>query len=189
MNWLFAEPAPIAWPIAGLTLATLSLVAAWTARRRAARLAGSVLQLFWQDSATIAVTMAAALAVPSLASIVPVEGIGQPIWIVGGVIAVIAASAVLAARWRGQELGRASRIRRVTPTGAPERRLVSTAWEFGMLGGGVGLLGTYLATADHAFGHPIHWVIAILGLSIGYALGVSAVTPRFRLEAPPGRRS
>lgn len=189
MEWLFAQPAPIAWAIGGLTVSGLALAAALTARRRAARLEGSVLEVFWRDVATIGLTLAGVMAVPSLAAIVPIEGVGQPLWIVVAVAAGVATIGLLFARWRGQELGRAARQRPVTPTGAPQRRLISTSWEFGMLGAGIAGFGTYLVTAGHAFGHPIHWVITALGLSMGYALGIGAVTPRFTLEKPTARRT
>ncbi|MBI2778110.1 MAG: hypothetical protein HYX57_12745 [Chloroflexi bacterium] len=186
---MFAEPAPVAWPIAGFTAAALVLVGALTARRRAAGLHGTVLEVFWADGASIGMTLAGVLTGASVAAIVAVEGIGQPVWILVGLVAVIAAGGLLLARWRSQELGAAARRRSVTPTAAPERRLVSTSWEFGMLGAGIGGFGTYLLTAGHAFGHPIHWLVTALGLAIGYAFGIGAVTPRFRLEAPAAGRS
>ncbi len=189
MEWLFAEPAPIAWPIVGLAVSLVVLAGAWTARRHAPRLEGTVLEVFWRDAATMGITLAGAVAVPSLAAIVPIEGIGQAIWIVVGVVAVVVAAGLLLFRWRGQDLGIASRRRPVTPTAAPQRRLISTSWEIGTLGAGVGGFGTYLVTAGHVFGHPIHWVIAALGLSVGYAFGIGAVTPRFHLQAPTGRRT
>jgi hypothetical protein len=148
-----------------------------------------VLEVFWADGATIGRTLAGVLAGASVAAIVTIEGIGQPVWILVGLLAAVASGGLLLARWRSQELGTAARRRPLTPTTAPERRLVSTSWEFGMLGAGVGGFGTYLLTADHAFGHPIHWLVTVLGLAIGYALGIGGVTPRFRLEAPAARRS
>lgn len=189
MDWLFAEPAPPAWPIAGLGVSVLAVVGARVARWRAARLEGTVLEVFWHDAATIAITLAGVTGVASFAAIVPVEGLGQPIWIVVGAVAAIAAVALLVFRWRTQELGMASRRRPLTPTAAPERRLISTGWEVGMAVAGVAGLGTYVVTAGHAFGHPIHWVIAGFGLFVGYALGIGFTTPRFRLEAPTRRRT
>ena len=189
MEWLFAEPPPIAWPIAGLTVSALALAAALTARRRAARLEGTVLEVFWRDVATMGLTLAGVLVAPSLAAMVPIEGLGQPLWIVIAVVAAVGAATLVAVRWRSQELGMATRQRPVTPTGAPQRPLISTSWEIGMLGAGIGGLGTYLVSAGHAFGHPIHWLIAGLGLLIGYALGIGAVTPRFTLDKPTTRRT
>lgn len=189
MEWLFAEPPPIAWPIAGLAVSILVLAGAWIARRREARLEGTVLEVFWRGAATIGSTLAGVVAAPSLAAFVPIEGIGQPMWILVGGAAVVAAAGLLIIRWRAQKLGIASRRRPVTPTVAPQQQLVSTGWEIGMLGAGIRGFGTYLVTAGHVFGHPIHWVIAALGLFVGYAIGIGAVTPRFRLQAPPGRRT
>ncbi|MEX0630388.1 MAG: hypothetical protein WEE67_08540 [Chloroflexota bacterium] len=189
MDWLFAEPAPVAWPIAGLTVAGLVLGAAFTARRRAARLEGTVLAVFWRDAATIGMTLAGVLAVTSIAAIMPIEGVGQPMWTVVGIAAVAASAGLLVLRWRGQELGQAPRRRPVTPTAAPERRLISTSWEIGILGAGIGGLGMYLVTSGHPFAHPIHWVVAAIGLFIGYAFGIGAATPRFTLEKPAARRT
>jgi hypothetical protein len=123
VEWLFSESPPIAWPLAGLTVSGLLLAATFAARRRAARLAGSVLEVFWRDVATIGLTLAGVVAAPSLATFVPIEGVGQPLWIVIGVSAVVVAAALLVLRWRSQELGVAARRRPVTPTGAPQRRL------------------------------------------------------------------
>lgn len=78
MEWLFSDPPPIAWPIAGLTVSGLVLAAALTARWRAARLEGTVLEVFWHDVATMGITLAGVMAVPSRAAILPIEGLGQP---------------------------------------------------------------------------------------------------------------
>ena len=68
------------------------------------------------------------------------------------------------------------------------RGVASTAAEIGIIaGGGTGLL-TYLATADHGFGHPPHWTLALIGVLLGYAVGIAAVTPRFRFQSPAPRR-
>ena len=189
MEWLFADPPPIAWSIAGLGVSALVLGAALTARRRARRFEGTVLEVFWRDVATIFLTLLAVQAAPSLAAIVPVEGLGQPLWTVVGAGSVALLSALLLVRWRSQELSAAVRRRPVTPTAAPQRRLISTSWEIGMVAAGVAGLVTYLVTADHVFGHPIHWLIAGLGLLIGHAFGIGIVTPRFTLEKPQPRRS
>lgn len=189
MEWLFADPPPIAWPIGGAAVSGLVLAATLTARRQAARTAGTVLEVFWRDVTTIGLTLAGVLAVPSLAAIVPVEGLGQPLWIIVAAASVVGMAALLIVRWRSQGLGAAARRRLVAPTAAPQRRLISTGWEIGMVVAGVAGLITYVVTADHAFGHPIHWLIAALGLFIGYAVGIGVVTPRFALEKPGERRA
>lgn len=189
VEWLFAGPAPLGWQIAGLIVSALAAASAWVARRKATHRKGTVLEVFWRDTATIGLVLAGVATVPSLAAIVPIEGLGQAIWILVAVVAAAAAVSLLALRWRGQELGAAARGRSVTPNAAPERRLVPTGWEIGILGAGISGLGTYLVTADHIYGHPIHWSLAGLGLFVGYALGIGAVTPRFRLEAPTRRRT
>lgn len=148
-----------------------------------------MLEVFWADCATIGMTLAGVLTGASLAAIVTIEGVGLPMWILAGLLAAVGSGGLLLARWHSRELGTAARRRSVTPTAAPERRLISTSWEFGTLGAGIGGFGTYLLTAGHLFGHPIHWLITVLGLSIGYVFGIAAVTPRFRLEAPTARRN
>jgi hypothetical protein len=189
MEWLVADSPAIGWPVGGLVASGLVLVAAWTARRRGVRFEGTVLEVFWRDVATIGLTLAGVLAVPSLAAIVPVEGLGRPLWIVLGVAADGGMGVLLVVRWRSQELGAAGRRRPVTPTAAPQRRLISTGWEIGMVVAGVAGLAAYLLTAGHPFGHPIHWLIAGLGLFGGYAFGIGAVKPRFTLEKPRSGRS
>lgn len=187
MDWLLTDHPTLAWPVAGLAVAGLLVLAGVAARRRARSADGTVAAVFWGDAGTMATVLAGVVALPAAAGLVPVEGIGEPLWIVAGVAAVAAAFVLLAFRWRSQGLGALAR-RRVTPTAAPERRLVSTGWEIGMAVGGVAGLMTYVISAGHAFGHPIHWVIAVLGLLIGYALGIGVATPRFTLERPTGRR-
>lgn len=186
---MFADPAPVIWAIAALTVSGLLLAVAWTARRRAAQLEGTVLEVFFRDVATITRTLSGVVAVPSLAAIAGIERIGQPLWIVISFATVLATAALLLIRWRRQELGPALRRRPVNPTGAPQRRLISTSWEIGVVGAGLAGLATYLITAGHGFGHPIHWVIAALGLFIGYAFGIGVATPRFTLEKPGDRRT
>ena len=43
---------------------------------------------------------------------------------------------------------------------------------------------SYPGTADHRFGHPLHWILVVVRLLLGHALGIGATTPRFRLQSP-----
>lgn len=189
MEWLLVDQPPIAWSIVGLTVSGMALVAGLAARGQATRREGSILEMFWRDVATIELVLAGVGAAPSLAGMVPIEGFGRPIWVVVAAAAVLVTAAQLVVRWRSQELGRVARQRRVTPTGAPSRRLISTSWEVGVMGAGLTGLAMYIVSADHGFGHPIHWLIAALGLLIGHAIGIGAVTPRVAFEKPTARRS
>jgi hypothetical protein len=60
--------------------------------------------------------------------------------------------------------------------------LVSTSWEMALLGGGAGGLLLYGVTVSHSWGHPIHWLVAGVGVAVGYAVGLVLATPRFTLR-------
>lgn len=170
--------------VAGLTLAGVLAVGALMLRRRADRFEGSVLSVFLSDSGTVLGVLAVSVGLVSAALALGIEGVGRPLWLVIALIGIAVAGGLLVWRWRGELATQAGRYRRATPTGAPERRIVSTAWEIAIVtAGGMGLL-TYIGTADHRFGHPLHWILAVVGVLLGYAVGIGAVTPRFRLQAP-----
>lgn len=184
MEWLLADDAQPALGVAGLTLAGLLLLAAAVMRRRSRQFDGRVFSVFLGDAATVAAVLAVTLGGVSGAVALGIDGIGSPVWLLAVLVGLAAAAALLAWRWNGHLRGEPQRIGRMNPTGAPERRLVSTAWEIGIVvAGGAGLL-TYIGSADHRFGHPLHWLLALVGVLTGYALGIGATTPRFRLQAP-----
>ena len=184
MDWLLADGAQPVLGAAAATAAGLLAVGAFALRRRADRFDNSVLSVFLSDAGTVLGALAVTLAVVSAALAFGVEGVGTPLWLVVTVVGAAIAGGLLVWRWRAELASQANRYRPVTPTGAPERRIVSTAWEIGIVAaGGAGLL-TYMGTADHRFGHPLHWILAVVGVLLGYALGIGAVTPRFRLQSP-----
>ncbi len=184
MDWLLADGAQPILGVAGATAAGLLAVGAFVLRRRADRSDNSVLAVFLSDAGTVLGALALTVAVVSAALALGVEGVGRPLWLVLTGVGSAIAGGLLVWRWRGELATQANRYRSVTPTGAPARRIVSTAWEIAIVAaGGAGLL-TYLGTADHRFGHPLHWILAVVGALLGYALGIGAVTPRFRLQSP-----
>ncbi len=184
MDWLLADGAQPVPGMAGATAAGLLAVGASVLRRRADRFDNSVLSVFLSDAGTMLSSLAVTVAVVSAALAFGVEGVGRPLWLIVALACVAIAGGLLVWRWRAELASQANRYRPATPTGAPERRIISTAWEIGIVSaGGAGLL-TYLGTADHRFGHPLHWILAVLGVLLGYALGIGAVTPRFRLQSP-----
>ncbi|MDQ2941448.1 MAG: hypothetical protein M3R05_04575 [Chloroflexota bacterium] len=184
MEWLVGDRAQPVLGVAGLTLAGLLGVGAVVLRRRADRFQGSVLSVFLSDAGTVLAVLAVTVGLVSAALAAGVEGVGRPLWLVIAVTGSAVAGGLLIWRWRGEVATQARRHRPVTPTGAPERRIVSSAWEIAIVSAGLAGLLTYIGTADHRFGHPLHWILAVVGLLLGYALGIGAVTPRFRLESP-----
>ena len=173
---------------AGATLAGFLMVAALVLRHRTSRYGGTVVAVFLADVSSVLRVLAVAVGVVSAALAFGFEGVGHPLWLVVAFMAAAVAGALLIWRWRAS-LPASARQRRLTPTGTPERDIASTAWEIGIVtGGGLGLL-TYLVTADHRFGHPPHWTLAVIGALVGYAVGIAAVTPRFRFLSPVRNRS
>ncbi len=183
VEWLVSDqPQPVVG-VAGLTLAGLLAVIGSLLRRRAERFEGTVLSVFVSDAGTVVSVLALTVALVSAGLALGVEGVGRPLWLLIAVMAVTVAAALLVWRWR-EFAPHVERYRRLTPTGVPERQIVSTTWETGIVVAGGAALLTYLGTADHQFGHPLHWILAVVGLMLGYALGIGATTPRFRLQSP-----
>lgn len=184
MEWLVRDQAQPVLGVAGLTLAGLLGVGALLLRHRADRFEGLVLTVFLSDAGTVLGVLAITLSLVSAALALGIEGIGRPLWLLIAIMALAISVGLLGWRWRGEFATQARRYRGVTPTGVPERRVVSTTWEIGIVVAGGTALLTYLGTADHRFGHPLHWILAVAGMLLGYALGICATTPRFRLQSP-----
>ena len=188
MEWLFTDgPQPVVGA-AGATLAGASMVVALVLRQRSTAHSGTLAAVFVADASSVLRVVAIALAVLSASVAFGADGLGSPLWLTLAVLGAAVAMGLLAWRWRAAMAAHGGWRRRITPTGSPERGVASTAWEIGIVaGGGTGLL-TYLATADHGFGHPPHWTLALIGVLLGYAVGIAAVTPRFRFQSPAPRR-
>lgn len=184
MEWLIRDQAQTVLGVAGLTVAGLLAAGALLLRGRAHRCEGSVISIFLNDAGSIFGVLAVTVSLVSAALALGVEGVGRPLWLVVAGVGLVVSAAPLVWRWRGEFATQARRYRQVTPTGVPERRIVSTTWEVAIVvAAGAGLL-TYLGTADHRFGHPVHWILVVVGLLLGYAIGIGATTPRFRLQSP-----
>ena len=188
MEWLLTEgPQPVVGA-AGATVAGAAMVVAMVLRHRAAANSGTVAAVFVADASSVFRVVAIALAVVSASVAFGLEGLGSPLWFALALVGAGVALVLLGWRWRVALAAHGGWRRRFTPTGSPERRVTSTAWEIGIVaGGGAGLL-TYLATVDHGFGHPPHWTLALIGVLLGYAVGIAAVTPRFRFQSPAPKR-
>ena len=188
MEWMFTDDPQPVLGAAGATLAGASMVVALVLRQRAIARSGTVAAVFVADASSVLRVLAIVLAVLSASMAFGAEGLGRPASFVLAVLGAAVAVGLLAWRWRAAVAGHGGWRRRITPTGSPERRVASTAWEIGiMAGGGTGLL-TYLAAADHGFGHPPHWTLALIGVLLGYAVGIAAVTPRFRFQSSAPKR-
>jgi hypothetical protein len=183
MEWLAADaPQPVLGAAVG-TMAGVLMVAALLLQARIARYRGTVSAVFMADARSVLRVLGVIFAVQSIAIAFGAEGLARPLWLVLAVLGAALALGLLASRWRSLPVERAGRPRRLTPTGVPERSVASTAWEIGALvGGALGML-TYLATADHPFGHSPHWTLAVLGMLLGYAVGIAWGTPRFRFQS------
>lgn len=160
---------------------------AWLLADEAQPVEGSSAAIFFSDTSTVLAVLGVASALVSAAIALGFEGLGRPLWLLIVIAALALAAVLLVRKWRAEVSADAQRCRRVTPAGAPESRLVSTAWERGVVVAGVAGLLTYIMTADHGFGHPPHWIVAGVGVLVGYALAVAATTPHFRLAAPATR--
>jgi len=181
MGALLADEALPIVDAAGLIAVCLALILACVCRTRSQRAGSAVAQVFWRDASQAGYVWAGGIGVVLAGSLADVEGLRTPIWLVLALAAGLACLAIIRYRWRRSAL----RTERTSPEGANghrHRRLVSTSWEVGLLAAGIGGLLAYGAAIAHAWGHPIHWVVAGVGLAVGYALGVVVATPRFTVR-------
>ena len=170
------EPLPI---LEGLGLVGLSfgLILASVARARSKAPGNRVTQVFWRDVSQAGYVWAAATIAVLVGALAEVEGLRMPIWLVVTMIAGLACLAIARVRW----IRHAARSPRAAPDdpSRPDRPLLaSTSWEIGIVGAGIGGFLAYGATVSHAWDHPIHWLVAGVGLAIGYAVGLLVATPR-----------
>lgn len=171
------EPLPILEGV-GLVAASVGLILASATRMWSRRPDNLVAHLFWRDMSQAGYVWAGATIVLLVGGLGNVEGLRVPIWLLLSVIAGLAGLVVARLRW----VRYASIPARTAPddSSRPERRrLVSTSWEVGVLGGGVGGLLAYGVSLSHAWDHPIHWLVAGVGVAIGYAVGLVVATPRY----------
>lgn len=186
MEWFLSEgPHPIVGA-GGAMLAAAALVAALWLRQRALANRATVAAVFAADAGSVLRVVAIALAVLSASVAFGVDGLGIPLWLVLAMIGGATALGLLTWRWYAAVGAQEGWRRAVAPKGRGS--VASTSWQIGLVAGaGLGLL-TYFATDDHSFGHQPHWTLALLGLLLGYALGIAAVTPRLRFQPPAPKR-
>ena len=174
------EPLPILEGI-GLVAASVGIILASFTRIQSRRSGSRVAQVFWHDLSQAAFIWAGTTIVVLVGGLGEVEGLRVPIWLLLAIVAGLAGLAIARFRWI-RHVAAAAR-RSVDDPSRPERPpLVSTSWEVAFLGGGVGGFLMYAVALSHAWGHPIHWLIAGVGVAIGYAVGLIIATPRYSVR-------
>jgi lipid-A-disaccharide synthase-like uncharacterized protein len=164
-----------------LAAAGIGLLLASVARDRSRQPGSRVAHIFWRDVSQAGFIWSGATIVILAGALLQVEGLRMPIWIFLAIVVGVVCLAVARIRWVRQ--GMASEHKRMDDPSRPDRpRLVATTWEFGILGAGVGGLLVYAVSASHVWGHPIHWLVAGVGVGIGYAVGLIVATPRYTLK-------
>lgn len=181
MGALFAdEPLPI---IEGLALVAVSigLILASLARERSRSTDGRVAQIFLRDASQAGYLWSAATFVLLLGGLGEVEGVRTPIWLVVAVAVGSICLVIVRLRWVRSGLASA-RSTVDDPSRLDRPRIASTSWEVALLAAGAGALLFYGVTVAHAWGHPIHWAIALIGGAFGYAMGLALATPRYTVR-------
>lgn len=174
------QPQPILEGIALLAVCA-ALILASVARTRSLRSADRVAQVFWRDVSQAGYIWAGAATTLLVSALLEIEGVRTPIWLVAALIVGMVCIVIVRLRWRRQ--GLVSERRQADDPSRPDRpRLVSTTWEVGILGAGAGGLLVYMVSASHSWGHPVHWLVAGLGVVVGYAVGLIIATPRYTLK-------
>lgn len=165
----------------GLISVALGLLLSSVARQRADRVGNRVAQLFWREASQAGYLWAAATTVTLVGALAEVEGLRSHIWLLLAVAVGIVCLALARVRWERLDLPERTRL---DDASRPERpRIASTTWEVAALAAGIGGLLVYGVTVAHAWGHPIHWGIAVIGGVFGYAVGLLAATPRYSVRS------
>lgn len=174
------QPLPI---IEGIALFAVSaaLILASVARTRSRRSGNRVAQVFLRDVGQAGYIWASATATLLVSALLEIEGIRTPIWLVLALVVGLVCLVIVRLRWRRQGLA-TERTLADDPSRPDRPRLVSTTWEVAIVGAGTGGLLVYMVSVSHSWGHPIHWLVAGLGVVIGYALGLIIATPRYTLK-------
>lgn len=174
------EPLPILEGV-GLVAVSAGLILASFTRIQSRRSGSRVAQLFWHDLSQAGYVWAGATIVVLVGGLGEVEGLRVPIWLLLALVAGLACLPIAHLRW-ARHAAVAARRSLDDPSRPDRPRLVSTSWEVAILGGGVGGLLAYGAALSHAWGHPIHWLIAAVGVAVGYAIGLIVATPRYSVR-------
>lgn len=158
-----------------------ALILASVARTRSGPPGNRVAQIFWRDVAQAGYIWAGAVAVLLVSALLEIEGVRSPIWLVLALIVGAFCIVIVRLRWRRQGLA-SERMHADDPSRPDRPRLVSTTWEVAILGAGAGGLLVYMVSVSHSWGHPLHWLVAGLGVAVGYAIGLVVATPRYTLK-------
>lgn len=177
MSALFADEPLLALEAIGLMAVSMGLILASTARARSQREGGGVAEVFWRDVGQAGYVWAGTTAVVLAGALGGVEGLRVPFWLLLAIATGLACLLIARYRWLRTALGNGRLA--IEDASRHRPRLASTSWEIGLLGAGAGGLLAYGGSVAHAWGHPIHWLVGIVGLGMGYAVGVVLATPRF----------
>ena len=181
MATLLADrPLPIIEGVALLAVCA-ALILASVARTRSRRSGNPAAQIFWRDVGQAGYIWAGATTTLLVSALLEIEGLRTPIWLVLALIVGLVCIVIVRLRWRRQGLV-SERTHADDPSRPDRPRLVSTTWEVAILAAGAGGLLVYMVTVSHSWGHPIHWLVAGLGVVIGYAVGLIISTPRYTLK-------
>lgn len=185
-NFTFIDPLIVTSGLLAIAILGGGLWMRRRLRRRPRR--GPAYQVFRLDAANAAILWAATQLVVVTGWALRVEGLRVPIWSYLGML-VGAAIAILA--WRRERapwpsLAKSDGVELLTD--GRVQRGTSQTWEPAMLAAAGGAFVSYLATAGHAYGHPIHWLTTILTFPVGYALGLAVWSPRFKLITERAKR-
>ncbi|MBA2631965.1 MAG: hypothetical protein H0U86_03005 [Chloroflexi bacterium] len=182
MSWLLGDERSVILEGMALLAAAFAVSAASVARNRVRSTHHSVLSVFWKDVSTLSWAWAGATVATLAGSLLGAEGLAMPIWLLVDLVIGAVVAGLIVYHWRRDGLAILATSTR-SPT-VPERRITGTTWEFGLLGGAAGGFLAYAVTLGHGWGHPIHWIIAVTGLALGYAVGLALATPRYSVGAP-----
>lgn len=171
--------------VAGIVLALVGLTAGLLIRHRGRRRPprGPAYQVFRQDAGSALIAWAIGQLAFGAGWALRVEGLRMPIWSYVGVAAGLAIAALL---WRRERAPWPTFAKTVGVEQLPDGRVqrgTSQTWEMAFLITGATALLGYLATVDHAYGHPIHWLTTGLLLLPAFALGLAIWSPRFKVAA------
>lgn len=182
----FVDPVVGAGGLLAVTALGCGLWSRSRLRRRPRR--GPAYDVFRQDAASSLVAWGAIQLALAAGWLARVEGLRMPVWSYLGLAIGIA---ILAFVWRRERAPWPALAKNeedeVLPDGRVQRG-TSQTWEMGFLAGGGLAIASYLFTAGHEYGHPIHWVTTGLSFLAGYGLGLAIWSPRFKLAVVRARR-
>lgn len=173
------DPLIVASAFLALAAVIMGLRVRYRLRDRPPR--GPAYQVFRADAATALTVWGGAQLLFVAGWALRVEGLRMPVW---SYLALLAGVIVVVLLWRRERSGWPAQAKadgeEVQPDGSLQRGR-SRTWEGAFpVAGGAALL-VYLATADHGYPHPVHWLTTTALALPAYALGMAAWTPRMAL--------